>query len=180
MYRVDGVDVPQERERNYATAKYVAWPSSAWLLLSFFLFPVRHPLNPLCTENLKCLWRIDFQKSYPIFPFQISARLSRRLVPLVVPLRRAGPPEDVCHYLLLQRSLVRSLKFMKLIWILCHYRAPRIIWYLLNMTVFGHQKGSSYTEIHWLIGHSVNMTLLPIPKGVILTGELYIPNLSFK
>ena len=27
LYRVDGVDVAQETERNKATAKYVAWPS---------------------------------------------------------------------------------------------------------------------------------------------------------
>ena len=39
------------------------------------------------------------------------------------------------------------------------------------MTVFGYQKGSSYTENHRLIGHSVCTTLLPIPKGVILHGE---------
>ena len=47
-YRVDVVDVKQEREGNKATAKYVAWPSCAWLLLSFFLFPVRHPLCIKC------------------------------------------------------------------------------------------------------------------------------------
>ena len=50
MYRVDGVNVAQETQRNWATAKYVAWPSCAWLLLSFFPFPVRHPLHPLCTD----------------------------------------------------------------------------------------------------------------------------------
>ena len=38
------VDVAQETKRNEATAKYVAWPSCAWLLLSRFPFPVRHPL----------------------------------------------------------------------------------------------------------------------------------------
>ena len=48
-YRVDVVDVKQEREGNKATAKYVAWPICACLLLSFFLFPVRHALHPLCT-----------------------------------------------------------------------------------------------------------------------------------
>ena len=39
------VDVAQETERN--EAKYVAWPSCAWLLLSFFPFPVLHPLHPV-------------------------------------------------------------------------------------------------------------------------------------
>ena len=48
QYRVDGVYDAQETERNKATAKYVAWPSCAWLLLSFFLFPVRHPLCIKC------------------------------------------------------------------------------------------------------------------------------------
>ena len=46
-YRVDGVDDPQEMERK-ATAKHVAWPSCAWQLLSFFLFPVGHPPHPPC------------------------------------------------------------------------------------------------------------------------------------
>ena len=44
MYRVEVVYVAQEMGRNEATAKYVAWPSCAWLLLRFFPFPVRHPL----------------------------------------------------------------------------------------------------------------------------------------
>ena len=44
MYRVDGVNVQQETERNEATAKYVALPSCAWLLLNFFPFPGWHPL----------------------------------------------------------------------------------------------------------------------------------------
>ena len=52
LYSVDGVDVSQETERNKATSKYVALPSCAWLLLSFFPFPVRHPLHPLCTMCL--------------------------------------------------------------------------------------------------------------------------------
>ena len=49
-YRVDEVDVAQETERMKATAKYFAWPSCVWLLLSFFLFPVRHPIHPLCAD----------------------------------------------------------------------------------------------------------------------------------
>ena len=37
-------DVPQEMERNEATAKHVDWPSCAWLLLRFFPFPVGNPV----------------------------------------------------------------------------------------------------------------------------------------
>ena len=40
---------PQEMERNEATAKHVAWPSCAWLLLSFFPYPVGHPEHEHCT-----------------------------------------------------------------------------------------------------------------------------------
>ena len=35
-------DGAKEMERNEATAKHVAWPSCAWLLLRFFPFPVGH------------------------------------------------------------------------------------------------------------------------------------------
>ena len=35
-------DGQQEMERNEATAKHVAWPNCAWLLLRFFPFPVGH------------------------------------------------------------------------------------------------------------------------------------------
>ena len=48
LYRADGVDGPQEIERNLATAKHVAWPSCAWLLLNSFPFPVgHHPIRPV-------------------------------------------------------------------------------------------------------------------------------------
>ena len=50
IYRADGVDVAPEMERKYATAKHVAWPSYAWLLLNFFQFPVGHPEHEHCTE----------------------------------------------------------------------------------------------------------------------------------
>ena len=43
-----------------------------------------------------------------------------------------------------------------------------------NMTVFCNQKESSYAKNHRLVWHSVCMTLLPIPKGVILSGRLCI------
>ena len=36
---MDEVDVAQETERKKATAKYVAWPSCAWLQLSSLTFP---------------------------------------------------------------------------------------------------------------------------------------------
>ena len=42
-------DGPQEMERNKATAKHVAWPSCAWVRLSFFPFPVGHPMSPDCS-----------------------------------------------------------------------------------------------------------------------------------
>ena len=35
-------------ERNEATAKPVAWPSCAWLQLSFFPFPVGNPMSAGC------------------------------------------------------------------------------------------------------------------------------------
>ena len=60
VYRVDGVYVDQETEKNEASAKYVDWASCAWLLLSFFPFPVRHPLHPLCTR---------FAEQHPKLPF---------------------------------------------------------------------------------------------------------------
>ena len=40
-------------ERNQATAKPVAWPSCAWVLLSFYPFPVGHPEHEHCTEMPK-------------------------------------------------------------------------------------------------------------------------------
>ena len=54
-YRVDGVDVAQETEINKGTTKYVTWPSCAWLLHSFFPFPVKHTIYPLCRFNMKSL-----------------------------------------------------------------------------------------------------------------------------
>ena len=44
LYLVRPQDVPQEMERNEATAKHVDWPSCAWLLLRFFPFPVGDPV----------------------------------------------------------------------------------------------------------------------------------------
>ena len=51
-YRVDGVDVAEETERNEAAARQSWGRQHTWLLLSFSPFPVRHPLHPLCTLNL--------------------------------------------------------------------------------------------------------------------------------
>ena len=42
-YRDGCQDVTQQMEENLATSDLVAWPGSAWLLLSFSPFPVRHP-----------------------------------------------------------------------------------------------------------------------------------------
>ena len=42
-------DGPQEMERNQATAKHVVWHSCAWVLLSFFPYPVGHPEHEHCT-----------------------------------------------------------------------------------------------------------------------------------
>ena len=49
MYRAATLDVAQEMERNEATDKHVAMPSCAWLQLSFFPFPVLHPMSAGCT-----------------------------------------------------------------------------------------------------------------------------------
>ena len=43
LYRDRRQDVAQEMEGNEATSDLMAWPGSAWLLLSFSPFPVRHP-----------------------------------------------------------------------------------------------------------------------------------------
>ena len=42
QYCVRPQDGPQEMERNEAAANHVAWPTCAWLLHSFFPFPVGH------------------------------------------------------------------------------------------------------------------------------------------
>ena len=44
---------PQEMERNGATAKHVAWPSCAWLLLHFFPFFLWAILRPHPVYKLK-------------------------------------------------------------------------------------------------------------------------------
>ena len=49
-------------------------------------------------------------------------------------------------------------------------QVPRIIWQSLNMTFFCYQKEYSFTKKHPIIWHSVCMTLLSIPKGVIIRG----------
>ena len=48
MYSLRAQDGPQEMERNEATAKHVACPNCAWLLLSFFPLPVGHPEHGHC------------------------------------------------------------------------------------------------------------------------------------
>ena len=49
FYRADGVDGPQEIERNKAAARHSWVRQNTWLLLSFFASPVRHPPHPPCT-----------------------------------------------------------------------------------------------------------------------------------
>ena len=51
---------------NKATAKYGACTSCAWLLLSFLLFPVRHPLHPLCRYRIlfvRCNLQVSILRS---------------------------------------------------------------------------------------------------------------------
>ena len=48
-YSARAQDGSQEMERNEATAKHVAWPSCAWLQLTFFPYPVGHPEHEHCT-----------------------------------------------------------------------------------------------------------------------------------
>ena len=45
LYLARRQDIAQEMERNLETADFIAWPGSAWLLLSFSPFPVRHPVH---------------------------------------------------------------------------------------------------------------------------------------
>ena len=47
---------------NTATAKHVAWPSCARLLLSIFPFPLGHPEHEHCT-----VWR----PVWPVIPFPV-------------------------------------------------------------------------------------------------------------
>ena len=49
LYSAHAQDGPQEMERNQSTAKHVVWPSCAWVLLSFFPYPVGHPEHEHCT-----------------------------------------------------------------------------------------------------------------------------------
>ena len=49
MYSMRTWDCPQEMERNYAAARHSWARQHAWLLLSFFPFPVGHPMSAGCT-----------------------------------------------------------------------------------------------------------------------------------
>ena len=49
IYRMDGVDVAQETERNQAVARHSWARQHTWLLLSLSPFPVGYTLHPLCT-----------------------------------------------------------------------------------------------------------------------------------
>ena len=51
-------------ERNEATAKHVAWPSSAWLQLSFFPFPVGNPMSAGCSSlGYKTILHTDLEEN---------------------------------------------------------------------------------------------------------------------
>ena len=50
-YSLRTQDCPHEMERNEATANPVAWPSCAWLQLSFSPFPVGHPMSAGCRHS---------------------------------------------------------------------------------------------------------------------------------
>ena len=67
-YRVDGVDVAQETERNEAAARQSWARQHAWLLLSFSLVPLRHPLHPLYTLNEINLCAIGFETDRTVQP----------------------------------------------------------------------------------------------------------------
>ena len=48
IYRADWVDVAPEMERNYATAKHVAWPSwPSWAI---------HPIRPVQSNRRRGEW----------------------------------------------------------------------------------------------------------------------------
>ena len=53
IYRMDGVDVAQETERNQAVARHSWARQHTWQLLNFSMFPVRHTLHPLCRQLMK-------------------------------------------------------------------------------------------------------------------------------
>ena len=59
LYSARAQGGPQEMERNEATAKHIAWPSCAWLLLTFFPYPVGHPDHVHCTA---CRHRMAHRK----------------------------------------------------------------------------------------------------------------------
>ena len=46
----------------------MAGPGSAWLLLSFSQFPVRHPVRWLCIENINPCIIVHLQKEAPMVP----------------------------------------------------------------------------------------------------------------
>ena len=49
-------DGTQEMERNQAKAKHVACTSCAWILLSFFPYPLGHPEHEHCSILLLILF----------------------------------------------------------------------------------------------------------------------------
>ena len=63
-YRADGVEGPQEMERNEAAARHSWARQHAWLLLTFFPFPVGHPPHPPCRSEVCVLLESSWYSIY--------------------------------------------------------------------------------------------------------------------
>ena len=63
IYKMRPQDGPQEMERNEAKAKPVAWPSCAWVQLSFFPFPVGNPMSAGCRVAVRS-YRMSLQATH--------------------------------------------------------------------------------------------------------------------
>ena len=72
VYSARAQDCPQEMEIIQATANHVAWLSCAWLLLSFFLFPVGHPMSAGCTVSLPLTFAPAFLIKKALFDLQAA------------------------------------------------------------------------------------------------------------
>ena len=54
MYSARAQDGPQDMERKQAAARHSWARQHAWMLLSFFPFPVGHPEHEHCTATEAC------------------------------------------------------------------------------------------------------------------------------
>ena len=139
-------------ERNYGTADLIAWPGSAWLQLSFSPFPVWYPVyrprycNMISWFCLNCTGCLTSPKSSRVYKFRHGGRPDKlagkhwsSAFVQSPKWRRADSSwlhfimrdirgwihlmNDVASFLLLEGGVEYS------------YRAPRIIWQSLCMTV---------------------------------------------